>query len=232
MNVDYERSAGGRDASSEVHLVSRAQAGDEAAFAALFEKHKRGVYALSLRMTRVPADAEDLTQDVFLLLFRKISMFRGDSAFSTWLYRMVVNAALARLRKQSARNVPFEKEGESRKENLRPEIGAHDPRLRHCLDRLTLERAISSLPPTYRAVFTLYVIHGYEHSEIARIMNCSVGNSKAQLHKARLKLRAWLHLDRSQPARSTSCWTTRPRRQPVISRLIPVEALGIDDRGL
>jgi len=230
MSVDCERSPGRSEANSESHLVSRAQAGDEAAFAALFEKHKRGVYALSLRMTRAPADAEDLSQEVFLLLFRKISLFRGESAFSTWLYRMVVNAALARLRRQGARNVPFEREGESRRENVRPEAGAQDPRLRHCLDRLTLERAISSLPPTYRAVFILYVVHGYEHSEIARIMNCSVGNSKAQLHKARQKLRAWLHFDRRQPVGSGSRWPGRHnRKRPAISRLIPLEATGIDD---
>ncbi|HEY6271341.1 MAG TPA: sigma-70 family RNA polymerase sigma factor [Terriglobales bacterium] len=225
MSVDRERSLGS-EGSSEVHLVSRAQAGDEAAFAALFEKHKRGVYSLSLRMTRVPADAEDLTQDVFLLLFRKISMFRGDSAFSTWLYRLVMNAALARLRKQGARNVSLGTQGQPQEEKFRPEIGAPDPRLRYCIDRLNLERAISSLPPSYRAVFTLYVVHGYEHSEIAQIMNCSVGNSKAQLHKARQKLRAWLHLDWRRPAGSVSRWPGGQNRRPrKLTRLMPVEVM-------
>jgi RNA polymerase sigma-70 factor, ECF subfamily len=177
-------------------LISRAQAGDETAFAALFEKYKRSVYSLCLRMTRASADAEDLTQDVFLLLFRKITLFRGESAFSTWLYRLVINAVLARLRKQNSKNVSLEQETFPDGNRVQAGIGAPDPRLRYYLDRLNLERAIASLPPTYRAVFALYVVHGYEHSEIAKLMNCSVGNSKAQLHKARRKLRAWLLGDR------------------------------------
>ena len=177
-------------------MISRAQAGDETAFAALFEKYKRSVYSLCLRMTRASADAEDLTQDVFLLLFRKITLFRGESAFSTWLYRLVINAVLARLRKQNSKNVSLEQETFPDGNRVQAGIGAPDPRLRYYLDRLNLERAIASLPPTYRAVFALYVVHGYEHSEIAKLMNCSVGNSKAQLHKARRKLRAWLLGDR------------------------------------
>src|SRR5215472_19096598 len=86
---------------AERHLLGRAQQGDEAAFAEIFERYKRRVYSLCLRLTRVPADAEDLTQDVFLLLFRKISTFRGESAFSTWLHRMVANVAFMHLRKKS-----------------------------------------------------------------------------------------------------------------------------------
>src|SRR5215471_404837 len=85
----------------EAHLIERAQQGDEAAFAEIFERYKRRVYRLCLRLARVPADAEDLTQDVFLLLFRKISTFRGESAFSTWLHRMVANVAFMHLRKKS-----------------------------------------------------------------------------------------------------------------------------------
>jgi RNA polymerase sigma-70 factor, ECF subfamily len=212
MNADFRAARTPRKSESDGQLVSRAQAGDEAAFAALFEKYKRSVYSLCLRMTRVSADAEDLTQDVFLLLFRKITLFRGDSAFSTWLYRMVVNAVLARLRKQSTRSVSLEQETGPDGSTVQAVIGAPDPRLRHYIDRLNLERAIANLPPSYRAVFALYVVHGYEHSEIAKLMNCSVGNSKAQLHKARRKLRAWLlHDHRERPvSRPAGRWAAKP----------------------
>jgi RNA polymerase sigma-70 factor, ECF subfamily len=205
MNRGFEALPVPLTSDSEGHLISRAQAGDEAAFADLFEKYKRSVYSLCLRMTRASADAEDLTQDVFLLLFRKISLFRGESAFSTWLYRLVINAVLARLRRQDTKRVSLEQEAYPDGKPLQAGIGAPDPRLRHYVDRLNLERAIASLPPTYRAVFALYVVHGYEHSEIAKLMNCSVGNSKAQLHKARRKLRAWLlgdHRGRSGSGRA------------------------------
>jgi|SRR5215469_12589845 len=180
----------------ERDLIARAQAGNESAFAALFEGHKRVVYSLSLRILRVPADAEDVTQDVFLLLFRKISMFRGESAFSTWLYRLTANAALSRLRKPDVRNAASESGGCRREGSSAVTPGAPDPRLRQCIDRLTLEQAISGLPPSYRSVFALYVVHGYKHREIAKMLNCSVSSSKAQLHKARQKLRLEL---RPQP---------------------------------
>src|SRR5215472_16312399 len=128
----------------ERELIAGAQAGDESAFAALFEKHERVVYSLSLRILRTPADAEDVTQDVFLLLFRKISMFRGESAFSTWLYRLTANAALSRLRKPGIKNASCQQEGCRTRELS--ERSSPDPRLRHGIDRLSLEQAISSLP--------------------------------------------------------------------------------------
>ena len=175
---------------AERHLIARAQQGDEAAFAEIFEKYKRRVYSLCLRLTRIPADAEDLTQDVFLLLFRKISTFRGESAFSTWLHRMVSNVAFMHLRKKTRPPVSLDDEGASLYEPARREVADLDLRLKGCIDRLTLERAIAELPPGYRAVYALYELQGYGHREIAEIMNWSVGNSKSQLHKARRKLRA------------------------------------------
>jgi RNA polymerase sigma-70 factor (ECF subfamily) len=227
MNTAFEAFPTPRKNEAESHLVSRAQAGDEAAFAALFQKYQRSVYSLCLRMTRASADAEDLTQDVFLLLFRKITLFRGDSAFSTWLYRLVVNAVLARLRKQGNKNVSLEQETYPDGSPIQASMGAPDPRLRHYLDRLNLERAIASLPPTYRAVFALYVVHGYEHSEIAKLMNCSVGNSKAQLHKARRKLRAWLLRDRGdQPASGAADRRSfKPGPLPTLMRVAAARSL-------
>jgi len=188
---------------SESDLIARAQQGDEAAFAEIFERYKRRVYSLCLRMTRVPADAEDLTQDVFLLLFRKISSFRRESAFSTWLHRLVTNVAFMHLRKKSRPQVSLDDPGPSPDEPVRREVGDHDLRLKGCIDRITLERAIAKLPPGYRAVYALYELQGYGHHEIAEIMNWSVGNSKSQLHKARRKLRAWVQARRNRPSPAT-----------------------------
>jgi RNA polymerase sigma-70 factor, ECF subfamily len=184
---------------AERNLVARAQQGDEAAFAEIFERYKRRVYSLCLRLTRVPADAEDLTQDVFLLLFRKISTFRGESAFSTWLHRLVANVVFMHLRKKTRPPVSLD-EGASPNEPVRREVTDHDLRLKGCIDRITLERAIAELPPGYRAVYALYELQGYGHHEIAEIMNWSVGNSKSQLHKARRKLRARILSCRIRPA--------------------------------
>jgi RNA polymerase sigma-70 factor (ECF subfamily) len=176
-------------AASETQLIARAQGGDEEAFAALFEMHKRRVYSLCLRMTGNTAEAEDLTQEAFLQLFRKISTFRGESAFSTWLHRLAVNVVLMHLRKKVPQQVSLDETDSSQDEPVKRDYGDHDRRLLGSIDRISLVRAIAALPPGYRTVFVLHDIEGYEHNEIAEIMNCSVGNSKSQLHKARLKLR-------------------------------------------
>ena len=197
------------DVHLEHDLIASAQAGNESAFAALFEKYKRVVYSLSLRILRVPADAEDVTQDVFLLLFRKISMFRGESAFSTWLYRLTTNAALSRLRRGDMKNRSCETEDRGTGGASETRTGAPDPRLRHCVDRLTLEQAISGLPSNYRSVFALYVVHGYKHREIAKMLNCSISNSKSQLHKARQALRAKLRFQANKPT------VRHPSRRPL-----------------
>ena len=177
---------------SETQLVARAQHGDEEAFAALFETHKRRVYSLCLRMTGNTAEAEDLTQEAFLQLFRKITTFRGESAFSTWLHRLAVNVVLMHLRKKGLQQVSLDEGESSQDEPVKRDYGDHDRRLTGSVDRISLSRAIADLPPGYRTVFVLHDVEGYEHNEIAEIMNCSVGNSKSQLHKARMKLRDWL----------------------------------------
>lgn len=183
-------------AASEPQLIARAQRGDERAFEELFNAHKRRVYSLCLRMTGDPADAEDLAQEAFLQLFRKIGTFRGESAFSTWLHRLVVNVVLMHLRKKGLQQVPLEDVDTSQEEPVRREYGDDDQRLMGSVDRISLERAIAQLPPGYRAVFVLHDVEGYEHNEIAQIMNYSIGNSKSQLHKARLKLREALRTSR------------------------------------
>ena len=182
-------------AASETQLIARAQRGDEEAFAALFEAHKRRVYSLCLRMTGNTAEAEDLTQEAFLQLFRKISTFRGESAFSTWLHRLAVNVVLMHLRKKGLQQISLDEVDTSQDEPVKRDYGSDDRRLTGSVDRIGLQKAIADLPPGYRAVFVLHDVEGYEHNEIAEIMKCSVGNSKSQLHKARMKLRERLRQD-------------------------------------
>ena len=149
-------------------------------------------------MTGNTAEAEDLTQEAFLQLFRKISTFRGESAFSTWLHRLSVNVVLMHLRKKGLQQVSLDEVDTSQDEPVKRDYGDDDRRLTGSVDRIGLQRAIADLPPGYRAVFVLHDVEGYEHNEIAEIMHCSVGNSKSQLHKARMKLRDRLRKDRYQ----------------------------------
>jgi RNA polymerase sigma-70 factor (ECF subfamily) len=198
-------------AASEAQLIARAQRGDEEAFAALFEAHKRRVYSLCLRMTGNTAEAEDLTQEAFLQLFRKISTFRGESAFSTWLHRLAVNVVLMHLRKKGLQQISLDDVDTSQDEPIKRDYGSDDRRLTGSIDRIGLQKAIGDLPPGYRAVFVLHDVEGYEHNEIAEIMKCSVGNSKSQLHKARMKLRERLRQDRGVQSVGESL----PAGQPV-----------------
>src|SRR5438034_8279895 len=185
---------------TEAEAIRLAQAGDAAAFEFLYHMHSRRVYALCLRMVNNPPDAEDLMQEAFLQLFRKIGTFRGESAFSTWLHRMAVNVVLMRLRKKGLALVPLEETIETEEESPKKEPGAQDAMLEGSVDRLQLQRAIGNLPPGYRMVFVLHDVEGYEHNEIAGIVGCSIGNSKSQLHKARMKLRELLKTSRAEKA--------------------------------
>jgi RNA polymerase sigma-70 factor, ECF subfamily len=175
----------------EAEVIRLAQQGDAAAFERLYQLHSRRVYSLCLRMVGNTAEAEDLTQEAFLQLFRKIATFRGESAFSTWLHRLAVNVVLMRLRKKSAVETSLEEVTEPDEESGGPrrDFGGPDLRLTGSIDRVNLQRAVEQLPPGYKAVFVLHDVQGYEHNEIADIMGCSIGNSKSQLHKARMRLR-------------------------------------------
>src|SRR5690348_10617428 len=155
--------------------------------------HKRRVYSLCLRMTGNTAEAEDLTQEAFLQLYRKIATFRGESAFSTWLHRLSMNIVLMHLRKKGLPEVSLEEVLEpQRDDNPRKEIATRDDTLHGSIDRLVLEKVLEDLPPGYRIIFILHDIEGYEHNEIGEMLGCSIGNSKSQLHKARIKLRTLL----------------------------------------
>ncbi len=179
---------------TEPEAIRLAQQGDAAAFERIYRLHSRRVYALCLRMVGNTAEAEDLTQEAFLQLFRKIDTFRGESAFSTWLHRLAVNVVLMKLRKKTLPETSLEETTEPDEETGGPrrDIGAPDLLLTGSIDRINLQRCIGQLPPGYKAVFVLHDIQGYEHNEIAGIMGCSIGNSKSQLHKARMRLRELL----------------------------------------
>jgi RNA polymerase sigma-70 factor (ECF subfamily) len=168
-----------------------------------------------LRIVGNTAEAEDLTQEAFLLLLRKIHTFRGESAFSTWLHRLAVNLVLMRLRKKSPPIVSIEATPDSNDETVAPSIdlGAPDLLLEGSIDRINLARCIAQLPVGYRTIFVLHDIQGYEHREIAEILGRSVGDSKSQLHKARTRLREHLHELQRDKARDErlAAATTRSR---------------------
>ncbi|CAN5304469.1 RNA polymerase sigma factor [soil metagenome] len=170
-------------------LTQKAAKGNISAFEMLYERHHRRVYSLCLRMTNSQTEAEDLTQEVFIQLFRKISSFRGDSAFSTWLHRMTVNQVSMHFRRRSVKNEKTSESGEMPEQAVR---GTENPRKMPVLDRIALKNAVAQLPNGYRNVFILHDVQGYEHEEVAKLMGISVGTSKSQLHKARLKLRGLL----------------------------------------
>jgi RNA polymerase sigma-70 factor (ECF subfamily) len=191
-----EASAADQKGPNDKELAQRAGAGDGEAFEQLYRRHFRRVYALCLRMLGDPTLAEDLTQEVFVNLFNKIGSFRGESAFTTWLHRMTVNQVLMYFRKASTRQELTTDEGETPVQIVR---GTEDPNAMPVVDRIALQRAIHQLPPGYRTVFVLHDVEGYDHDEIARILEVSEGTSKSQLHKARLKLRTLLR-QQSVPA--------------------------------
>jgi RNA polymerase sigma-70 factor (ECF subfamily) len=186
----------------EAEFIARAQAGDHLAFAQLYSLHKRRIYSLCMRMVGNAAEAEDLTQEAFLQLHRKISTFRGDSAFTTWLHRLAINVVLMQIRKKGLSLISMDEAMEPTPEGSPGrDFGALDLILSGSIDRLALERAVGDLPTGYRVVFVLHDIEGYEHNEIASMLDCSIGNCKSQLHKARLKLRDALSAFTRQEAR-------------------------------
>ena len=183
------------DAAFLKEAIRLAQQGDAAAFETIYQLHSRRVYALCLRMIGDPVEAEDLTQEAFLQLFRKIHTFRGESAFSSWLHRLTANIVLMRFRKKRPVALSLEEmtRPDDEKDRRTFEIGAPDLRLSGVFDRVNLHAALEQLPQGYKSMFVLHDVHGYEHSEIAKMLGCSVGNSKSQLHKARKRLRELLH---------------------------------------
>ena len=179
---------------SENEAVRLAQKGDSEGFERLYQLHSRRVHGLCLRMVKNEAEAEDLTQEAFLRVFRKIDTFQGKSAFSTWLHRVSVNTVLMSLRKKKRAEVPLENDDHYEEEPGVPRQipGSEDPSLVGLFDRENLKRALSQMPEGYKRMLVLHDLLGYEHNEIAVLVKCSAGNSKSQLHKARVRMRALL----------------------------------------
>jgi len=190
--------------SRESEAVRRARVGDATAFEYLYGLHSRRVYAVCLRMVGDATAAEDLTQEAFLLLFRKINTFRGESAFSTWLHRLVINTVLMFLRKKSLPVVSIEAalNPDDETGSLKIDIAAPDLFLEGSIDRMNLGRCIAQLPLGYRTVFVMHDIQGYKHHEIAEMLGRSEGVSKSQLHRAHMRLRELLHEMQREESRS------------------------------
>jgi len=176
--------------------IQLAAEGDVTALDEIYRKHHRRVYSQCLRMTRNVQEAEDLAQEVFIQVLRKLNTFRGESSFSTWLHRLTVNAVLMHFRRPVVRLEVTTEDGTIPTGIVR---GTQNPSKMSVVDRISLNEAIRQLAPGYRAVFILHDIEGYEHEEIGKILSVAEGTSKSQLHKARLKLRALLLQRREVP---------------------------------
>ena len=198
----------------EEEIIRLAQEGNAAAFEQLYRRHSRRVYSLCLRMAKSDSEAEDLTQEVFLLLFRKIHTFRGEARFSTWLHRLTSNLVLMRFRKKRYPEVSLDAALEFGEKDSGPlaEIGGPDLQLSGVIDHVNLTRAIEQLPDGYKEVFILHDVEGYEHTEIAEILGRTIGNSKSQLFKARLRLRELLQ----------EALRTRAREERQSTRRLPI----------
>jgi RNA polymerase sigma-70 factor (ECF subfamily) len=178
----------------EKEIIRQAQAGDAAAFEQLYRRYSKRIYRLCLHMVKNEIEAEDLTQEAFLRVFQKIHTFQGISAFSTWLHRVSVNTVLMSLRKKRRVEIPLENEDNYEEESCAPRhvLGGLDPSLSGFFDRENIKRALGQMPPGYKQVLVLHDVYGYEHNEIALLVKRSMGNSKSQLHKARVRMRSLL----------------------------------------
>jgi RNA polymerase sigma-70 factor (ECF subfamily) len=171
---------------SDYALARAVAAGAMSALGDLYERHNRRVYAVCLNMTHNSAEAEDLTQEVFVHLVRKIGSFRGESQFTTWLHRLTVNLVLMHFRRRAARRDQTPEALESVRKKLSADSQPSGARL---ADRIALDSAVAQLPAGCRSVFVLFDLVGYKHHEIAKLLGVSVGTSKSQLHKARFRIR-------------------------------------------
>ena len=184
---------------TQPEAIRRAQEGDAAAFEYLYKSNSKRVYSLCLRMLRNTSDAEDLTQQIFLGVFRKIGTFRGDACFSTWLHRVAVNAVLMHLRRKKPDEIDARRSNPNDgNADASQEFGASDTSMLGATERLNLARAIGRLPAGYKRLFLLHDVMGYQHNEIAKLVGCSIGCSKSQVHKARKRLQHLLRGEQLQ----------------------------------
>ena len=174
--------------SADLELVGRIRSGDAAAFEALYRQHSTRLYNLARRMTGAHGEADDLLQDIFLLAFRKLPSFRGESSLGTWLYRLAMNHCLDVLRNRQTRmgqqTDSLDEPDAAPVVSPVPVVGA--------VSRIDLERAIDTLPPACRAAFLLHDVEGFGHQEVGSMLGISEGTSKSQVHKARMRIRSYL----------------------------------------
>jgi RNA polymerase sigma-70 factor (ECF subfamily) len=171
--------------------VRRSRAGDTRAMESIYEHFKTFIFGLACRYTRNPVAAEDLIQDIFLIVFTRLQSLDNDDAFVGWLYRIAVNTCLSHVR--SSRRVFYK---EVPLEDVEGVLNSHvSDRSEDMLDRC-LEEAVQKLSPKLKTVFILHDIQGFKHEEVAQIMDCSTGTSKSQLFKARMRIRN--HLEKKQ----------------------------------
>jgi RNA polymerase sigma-70 factor (ECF subfamily) len=182
---------------ADQELAARCLQGDPDAFEELYRAHAGRLYSLIFRMAGSVSEAEDILQEVFLTAHRKLGSFRGDSTLGTWLYRMAVNQCLDVLRGRQAR---MARSTASLDEEGADEPMAAAPLVPTAVSRIDLDRAIERLPPGCRAAFVLHDVEGFEHHEVAAMLGVSVGTSKSQVHKARMKLRKLLSAATTAPA--------------------------------
>lgn len=208
--------------SSESEVIERLKLGDHAAFEDIYHRHRRRVYSLCVRVTHNSAEAEELTQDVFLRLFRKIGTFRGEASLGSWLYRVALNVGLMHARHERLMQfVSLNEDGEFEANNANQQLGRDDAVLVGSVNRITLLAAIQRLAPGYRMVLWLHDVLGYQHAEIAEITGSTIGSTKSQLHKARLKIRAEL-LMRPPAGRIKRARKRARRRKSAIGCTLPV----------
>jgi RNA polymerase sigma-70 factor, ECF subfamily len=172
---------------ADLELAGRIRSGDAGAFEELYQQHASRLYNLAFRMAGTAQEAEDLLQDVFLLAYRKLGSFRGESSLGTWLYRLTMNHCLDVLRSRQTRM--------GQQTDSLDEEGMAEPPAASALgavSRIDLERAIGRLPHACRAAFLLHDVEGFGHQEVGTILGISEGTSKSQVHKARLRIREYL----------------------------------------
>jgi RNA polymerase sigma-70 factor (ECF subfamily) len=188
------------DLSRSAHTLRPAPAHREnpaADFNAVYNSYRRRIYAQCLCMLRNHGDAEDAAQEVFLQLYRKAHTFRGESSFSTWLYRLTTNCILMEIRRKRHRAsevTPREAAVgvESANTATDPTLDVFQAPSAPIFERMGIGAAVSQLPNGYQRIFQLHDVEGYTHEEIAVILGIRVGTSKSQLHKARLRMRGLL----------------------------------------
>lgn len=176
----------------EQEWIAQAKQGSQTAFHQLYQLHHKRIYALCWRMLADKDSAEDVCQEVFVVLWQKINNFRGESKFSTWLHSVASNVVLGHLRKQKnwlQRVFSIEDQGESQ-QAIDKAIPLEDSSGLEVLDR-----HIAKLPERARLVFVLFAVEGYRHEEIAKMLNMAVGSSKSQYHRAKTLLKEWLSQD-------------------------------------